>query len=126
MDQEKKIILLDHEKVVDGVVLRERKELKNISDEDGNNERSILIRIRYIGDRIYQEVGEGEFVDNEIILFFSKRSIFPDENIERFKEEWQEKWKLEQSLGIQERLCDLSENISVNKFRQAKQNNRKI
>ena len=73
MDQEKKIILLDHEKVVDGVVLRERKELKNISDEDGNNERSILIRIRYIGDRIYQEVGEGEFVDNEIILFFFKK-----------------------------------------------------
>ena len=29
-------------------------------------------------------------------------------------------------LGIQERLCDLNENISVNKFRQAKQNNRKI
>ena len=98
MDQEKKIIiinrlvLLDHEKVVNGVVLRERKELKNISNEDGNNERSILIRIRYIDDRMYQEEGEGDVVNDEINFFISKRSIFPDENIERFKEEWQEKW----------------------------------
>ena len=96
VNQENKIIhrlvLLDHEKVVDGVVLRERKELKNISNEDGNNERSILIRIRYIDDRMYQEEGEGDVVNDEINFFISKRSIFPDENIERFKEEWQEKW----------------------------------
>ena len=36
-------ILLDREIVVNGVVLGERKELKNISDDDGNQENSILI-----------------------------------------------------------------------------------
>ena len=42
-------ILLDREIVVNGVVLGERKELKNISDDDGNQENSILIHpSRYI------------------------------------------------------------------------------
>ena len=49
-------ILLDREIVVNGVVLGERKELKNISDDDGNQENSILIHpSRYIGNRKYKE-----------------------------------------------------------------------
>ena len=49
-------ILLDREIVVNGVVLGERKELKNISDDDGNQDNSILIHpYTYIGNRKYKE-----------------------------------------------------------------------
>ena len=106
MEQENQIVenqlhrsvLLDHEMVVDGVVLRERKELNNITDEEGNQEKSVLIHTRYIGDKKYlvQQVAvEGDIVEETI------ETNLPDEEIEKFKEEWEEKWKpsLGQSSG---------------------------
>ena len=47
-------VLLDHEMVVDGVVLRERKELNNVADDEGNQQKSILIHTRFIGDKKYE------------------------------------------------------------------------
>ena len=106
MEQENQIVenqlhrsvLLDHEMVVDGVVLRERKELNNITDDEGNQEKSVLIHTRIIGDKKYEvqkvEV-EGDIVEETI------ETNLPDEEIGKFKEEWEEKWKpsLGQSSG---------------------------
>ena len=106
MEQENQIVenqlhrsvLLDHEMVVDGVVLRERKELNNITDEEGNQEKSVLIHTRYIGDKKYevqQVASEGDIVEETV------ETDLPDEEIGKFKEEWEEKWKpsLGQSSG---------------------------
>lgn len=98
MDQENQIVenrlhrsvLLDHEMVVDGVVFRERKELNNITDYDGNQEKSILIHTRYIGDKKYeiqQVVVEGNIVEE------TAETDLLDEEVGKFKDEWEEKWK---------------------------------
>ena len=106
MEQENQIVenqlhrsvLLDHEMVVDGVSLRERKELNNITDDEGNQEKSVLIHTRYIGDKKY-EVQKVE-VDGDIVEETIETNL-PDEEIGKFKEEWEEKWKpsLGQSSG---------------------------
>ena len=75
-------VLLDHEMVVDGVVLRERKELNYVADDEGNQEKYVLIHTRFIGDKKYevQQVVVGDDIVGENV-------------IGKFKEEWEEKWK---------------------------------
>ena len=83
-------VLLDHEMVVDGVVLRERKELNNVADDEGNQQKSVLIHTRFIGDKKYevQQVAVGDDIIEENVA-----TDLSDEDIGKFKEEWEEKWK---------------------------------
>ena len=83
-------VLLDHEMVVDGVVLRERKELNNVADDEGNQQKSVLIHTRFIGDKKYevQQVAVGDDIVEENVA-----TDLSDEDIGKFKEEWEEKWK---------------------------------
>ena len=83
-------VLLDHEMVVDGVVLRERKELNNVADDEGNQQKSVLIHTRFIGDKKYevQQVAVGDDIVEENVV-----TDLSDEDIGKFKEEWEEKWK---------------------------------
>ena len=75
-------VLLDHEMVVDGVVLRERKEFNYVDDDEGNQEKFVLIHTRIIGDKKYevQQVIVGDDIVGENV-------------VTKFKEEWEEKWK---------------------------------
>ena len=69
-------VLLDHEMVVDGVVLRERKELNNVADDEGNQQKSVLIHTRFIGDKKYevQQVAVGDDIVEENVVEISANS----------------------------------------------------
>ena len=73
---------------VDGVVLGKRKEIKKVYE--GNQEKSVLILTRFIGEKKYEvqvvAVG-GDIVEENVATDLS------DEDIGKFKEEWEEKWK---------------------------------
>merc|ERR1711879_892282 len=100
-----KSVLLDHEMTVDGVKLRERKELQNMTDEETSEEKSILIHTRFIDGKKYevQQVSVKDEIIEEII-----DPDLNDDEIKQFKEEWEEKWKPsigQQSGGIQQFIC---------------------
>ena len=82
-------ILLDHQMIVDGVKMQERKDLtKTLNDETGVEE-SHLIHTRVIGERSYtakQSITDGE-KEEEMI-----ETDMDDSELENFKNEWEEKW----------------------------------
>ena len=82
-------ILLDHQMIVDGVLMRERKDLtKTLNDETGVEE-SHLIHTRVIGEKSYtakQSITDGE-EEEEMI-----ETDMDDSELENFKNEWEEKW----------------------------------
>ena len=73
---------------VDGVVLGERQEIKKV--DEGNQEKSVLILTRFIGEKKYEvqvvAVG-GDIVEENVV-----QTNLPDEDISKFNEEWEEKW----------------------------------
>ena len=82
-------ILLDHQMIVDGVKMQERKDLtKTLNDETGLEE-SHLIHTRVIGERSYtakqsitdREEGE-EMIETDL----------DDSDLENFKNEWEDMW----------------------------------
>ena len=82
-------ILLDHQMIVNGVLMRERKDLvKTLNDETGVEE-SHLTHTRVIGEKSYtstQSISEGE-KEEEMI-----ETDMNDSELENFKNEWEEKW----------------------------------
>ena len=82
-------ILLDHQIIVDGVLMRERKDLtKTLNDETGVEE-SHLTHTRVIGEKSYtakQSITDGE-EEEEMI-----ETDMDDSELENFKNEWEEKW----------------------------------
>ena len=83
-------ILLDHQMIVNGVLMRERKDLvKTLNDETGVEE-SHLTHTRVIGEKSYtskQSISDGE-KEEEMI-----ETDMDDSELENFKNEWVEKWK---------------------------------
>ena len=63
-------------------ILRERKEFNYVDDDEGNQEKFVLIHTRIIGDKKYevQQVIVGDDIVGENV-------------VTKFKEEWEEKWK---------------------------------
>ena len=82
-------VLLDHEMVVDGVNIRERKELNNIEANEETEANSILIHTRYIGDKKYEIQ---HVTDKDGNVEESVTTDLNEDEIEQFKEEWEEKW----------------------------------
>ena len=82
-------ILLDHQMIVDGVLMRERKDLtKTLNDETGVEE-SHLTHTRVIGEKSYtskQSISDGE-KEEEMV-----ETDMNDSELENFKNEWEEKW----------------------------------
>ena len=83
-------ILLDHQMIVNGVLMRERKDLvKTLNDETGVEE-SHLTHTRVIGEKSYtskQSISDGE-KEEEMV-----ETDMNDSELENFKNEWVEKWK---------------------------------
>ena len=93
-------VLLDHQMIVDGVLMQEKIDLtKTLNDETGVEE-SHLIHTRVIGERSYtakQSITDGE-EEEEMI-----ETDMDDSELENFKNEWEEKWNpsiREDELGI--------------------------
>ena len=80
----------DHELVVNGTVLRERKEVATFLFEgEANPYRTTLTHTRSIEDNQYQvfEVMEGQEVTEHIVT-----TTLKDGEVEAFHQEWKEKW----------------------------------
>ena len=78
-------ILLDHRMIVDGVLMRERKDLTKILNDETGVEESNLILTRVIGERSYAAKiinGGEELIETDL----------DDSELENFKNEWEEKW----------------------------------
>ena len=81
-------IILDHEMMVEGKKLRERKEITSSTDEDGNVE-TLTTHMRSINDLVYtvKETNvDGEIRNEEV------ETDMNDEELEIFKENWEEMW----------------------------------
>ena len=82
-------ILLDHQMIVDGVLMRERKDLTKTLNNETGVEESYLTHTRVIGEKSYtakQSITDGE-EEEEII-----ETDMDDSELENFKNEWEEKW----------------------------------
>ena len=83
-------VLLDHQMIVDEVLMREKKDLtKTINDETGVEE-SHLSHMRVIGDRSYtakQSITDDGEEKEEMI-----ETDMDECELENFKNEWEEKW----------------------------------
>ena len=82
------LVVFDRQQNLNGVIYRERKEIINSCDSDGNDEKSIMKITRLIGDRLCEEVYVGALIGNEWSYFFSTATIFPDEDYNSFNDEW--------------------------------------
>ena len=87
-------VLLDHQMIVDGVLMREKKDLtKTLNDETGLEE-SHLSHMRVIGNRSYtakQSItgdGAGCGEEKEELI----ETDMDESELENFKNEWEEKW----------------------------------
>ena len=82
-------VLLDHKLEVDGIIFHEHKELETTINEEGNKE-SVLSHTRAIGDRVYK--AQQRVIDGEVREETCETQMAPEE-IEDFKNEWDEKWQ---------------------------------
>jgi len=86
-EQINRSVLVDHEIIVDGELLRERKELTVIAEE--GKEKKVLHHVRSIGDREYvvkQITIEGKIVDETV-----DTSMNEEETVQ-FRTDWEAKW----------------------------------
>ena len=87
-------ILLDYQKIVDGVLMRERKDLtKTLNDEIH------LTHTRFIGEKSYtskQSFTDGE-KGEEVI-----ETAMDHSELENFKIDWEEKWNRKLSISQDE------------------------
>ena len=87
-------VLLDHQMIVDEVLMREKKDLtKTLNDETGVEE-SHLSHMRVIGNRSYTATqsitddGAGCGEEKEELI----ETDMDESELENFKNEWEEKW----------------------------------
>ena len=85
-----KIVVMEHELVVDGVSLSERKQLTTVtSDDPCVSPKSILVHTRTIGDRSYEvrEVKvDGVTTDTAI------NTTLSDKEVQQFQADWLDLW----------------------------------
>ena len=92
-------VLLDHKLEVDGIIFHEHKELETTINVEGNKE-VVFSHTRAIGDRVYK--AQQRVIDGEVREETCETQMAPEE-IEDFKNEWDEKWQpsiVEQSTDI--------------------------
>ena len=87
-------VLLDHQMIVDEVLMREKKDLtKTLNDETGVEE-SHLSHMRVIGDRSY--TAKQSITDDGAGCGEGKEEMIETDmnecELENFKNEWEEKW----------------------------------
>ena len=82
-------ILLDHQIIVDAVLMQEKKDLTRTLNDETGLEESCLSHMRVIGERSYtskclitDEDEKEEMIETDM----------NNEELEKFKNEWEEKW----------------------------------
>ena len=82
-------VLLDHNMIVDGVAMQDKKVLTITLNDETGVEESYLTHTRIIGERSYtskRSITDGE--ENEELI----ESNMDESELENFKNEWEEKW----------------------------------
>lgn len=95
-----KIVLLEHELIVGGNLLRETKQFATVTAEDPDaNEETTLIHTRIIGSRMYQvkevrvsNVTMETQVDTAIDGAGNKKRPMVDSEMKKFKDDWLRMW----------------------------------
>jgi len=90
-DQTNKVILMEHELAIDGVTLKETKEMfTEHSSNTGDKDQVTLVHTRMIGNRAYQvrETKEDDRVVDTVV-----NTTMSEEEVETFEKEWKEKWQ---------------------------------
>ena len=87
---------MEHDLVLDGVNLRESKELNHVIDDESGQSKEILVHSRSIGDKKYvvKQVKIGDEIVEEDI-----DTNIDDADLEDFNQDWIDKWQ--PSIGQQ-------------------------
>ena len=80
---------MEHEMVVDDVLLKERKELTTLTTNDGT-EKSVLVHTRTIGDKVYEV---RKVMQGGVALETTVNTSLTEEEAYTFQEEWNVKWQ---------------------------------
>ena len=84
-----KVVLMEHELVVDGVTLRETKEMSTVHSDAGGPDQVILVHTRMIGDRAYQvrETKQGDQVIDATV-----NTTLSEQEVQNFENDWKRMW----------------------------------
>ena len=84
-----KVVLMEHELVVDGVTLRETKEMSTVHSDAGGPDQVILVHTRMIGDRAYQvrETKQGDQVIDATV-----NTTLSESEVQQFEDDWKQMW----------------------------------
>ena len=96
------LVVFDRQQNVNGIIFRERKEIINSCDSDGNDKKSIMKITRLIGDRLCEEVYVGDLIGGEWSYFFSNAKLFPNEDYDNFNDEWYDSYGIDFDFGFME------------------------
>ena len=85
-----KVLLKEHEMVVDGVLLKETEEISTVGaeSEDESAIQTIVTLTQRIGNRIYQVIKtkNGDQTDTEV------KTTMSEEEVQQFKDDWKKMW----------------------------------
>ena len=82
-------VLLDHQMIVDGVLMQEKKYLTRTLNDETGLEESHLSHMRVIGERSYSLKQSIIDEDEKEVLI---ETVMNNDKLEKFKNEWEEKW----------------------------------
>ena len=82
-------VLLDHQIIVDGVLMQEKKDLTRTLNDETGLEESCLSHMRVIGERSY---ALKHSITNEDEKEEMIETNMNNDELEKFKNEWEEKW----------------------------------
>merc|ERR1711973_374772 len=80
---------MEHEMVVSGIVLKEKKELTTITVAD-NSEKSVLNHTRTIGDRVYQVK---KVTQNGVDVDTTVNTEMTEAETQQFEQDWYRMWQ---------------------------------
>ncbi len=84
-----KVVLMEHELVVDGVTLRETKEMSTVHSDSGGPDQVILVHTRMIGDRAYQI---RETKQNDQVIDATVNTTMSENEVQQFEADWKKMW----------------------------------
>ena len=99
MEIDKKDVITDHEMVVDGVTLRDKREL--ITEHRDNLKVSTLIHTRWIGGDVLQVISVSQ---NGVVVDTTVKSELSEQEVDVFEQTWRTKWNPQLSEEQQESL----------------------
>ena len=87
--QTQKAVVMEHEMVVNDILLKERKELTTLTSGDGI-EKSVLVHTRTIGDRVYEV---RKVMQEGVTLETTVNTSLTNDEAMQFETDWNQMWQ---------------------------------